>query len=720
MRVYTLSWSGDVPEGMEVVEVPVNAITNHTRYEKYYKWVREDLEKNPADLVVGFNKMPGLDVYYAADSCYEEKARMQRSWLYRQLPRYRHFSKFEKAVFGKESNTEIMMISNIQIPFFQKHYGTREEKMHFLPPGISRDRILTDDADEIRKDLRNEFGIGEDEKLLLMVGSGFIKKGVKRAIHALKSLPGKQRSKTKMFIVGEDNPAPFNRLILMLGLKNRIRILSGRNDVPRFLQGADLLLHPAIDENAGIVLIEALVAGLPVIATDICGYGHYIAETGMGSLIESPFTQKKLNSTLYEFLVMEQKQDWRQIGLNFSKSANIYTMALEAANIIERQAQLSTDRLEQKGELAFCLYKYFPFGGLQLDFIRVARKCQEKGYQIRVYTLFWQGQVPDDMEVILVPVVALTNHNRYQLYHQWVKEHIRNQPVKGVIGFNKMPDLDIYYAADSCYEEKARTQRSWLYRCLPRYSHFSKFENAVFSPDSRTEILMISEVQKPFFEKHYRTPDSRIHTLPPGIDRDRILGEKNTHYSHPLREELGIGEKDYFVLMIGSGFVTKGLDRALKGLSSLPLALRKKTKLIVIGKDNPTPFERMARRLGIEKQVMLLGGRTDVSRFLYAADLLVHPAYVENTGTVLLEAIVAGLPVLATDVCGYAIHITNANAGRLVESPFDQKVYNSLLEEMLVSDEKIKWSENGLSYAAFADIYSMPERAAEYIDRVLG
>ena len=43
----------------------------------------------------------------------------------------------------------------------------------------------------------------------------------------------------------------------------------------------------------------------------------------------------------------------------------------------------------------------------------------------------------------------------------WVEQHLKSDPVKGVIGFNKMPGLDIYYAADACYEEKAQTQRSY-------------------------------------------------------------------------------------------------------------------------------------------------------------------------------------------------------------------------------------------------------------------
>ena len=47
-------------------------------------------------------------------------------------------------------------------------------------------------------------------------------------------------------------------------------------------------------------------------------------------------------------------------------------------------------------QLVFCFYKYFPFGGLQRDFMRIALACQKRGHAIRVYTLEWTGDVPAD------------------------------------------------------------------------------------------------------------------------------------------------------------------------------------------------------------------------------------------------------------------------------------------------------------------------------------
>lgn len=367
-------------------------------------------------------------------------------------------------------------------------------------------------------------------------------------------------------------------------------------------------------------------------------------------------------------------------------------------------------------QLAYCLYKYFPFGGLQRDFLRIALACQARGHAIRVYTLSWQGEVPAGFEVVTVPVRALTNARRYEKFSAWVARDLAQRPAERVVGFNKMPGLDVYFAADPCYEEKAQTLRNPLYRFSGRYRHFAAYERAVFAPDSRTEILMISQVQQPFFEKHYATPKSRFHLLPPGIARDRRAPPEAPAIRAEFRAEFGLADDDLLLLQIGSGFKTKGLDRSLQALAHLPADLRGRTRLIAIGQDEPSQFKRMAAGLGLAGQVDILAGRDDIPRFLLGADLLVHPAYNENTGTVLLEALVAGLPVLCSAVCGYAHYIDEAAGGRVIPEPFAQATMDGLLQEILLDRaQRAAWQRNALAWAESADIYSNAERAAEII-----
>jgi UDP-glucose:(heptosyl)LPS alpha-1,3-glucosyltransferase len=82
---------------------------------------------------------------------------------------------------------------------------------------------------------------------------------------------------------------------------------------------------------------------------------------------------------------------------------------------------------------------------------------------------------------------------------------------------------------------------------------------------------------------------------------------------------------------------------------------------------------------------------------------------------VLLEAVVAGLPVLTTDNCGYAYHISLAGAGRVLPTPFEQSLLDQALADMLSSAQRPRWREQGIRYGRTHDLYSMPEVAAELI-----
>jgi UDP-glucose:(heptosyl)LPS alpha-1,3-glucosyltransferase len=367
-------------------------------------------------------------------------------------------------------------------------------------------------------------------------------------------------------------------------------------------------------------------------------------------------------------------------------------------------------------QLAFVLYKYFPFGGLQRDFMRIALECQKRGHQIRVYTLIWEGDVPPGFEVLVAPVKAFFNHRRNEKLSAWMEADLAKRPVDRLIGFNKMPGLDVYYAADGCFEDKAQNLRHSLYRRWGRYRHFAEYERAVFARDAKTEVLMISEVQQPLFIKHYGTPVERFHLLPPGIAQDRRAPANAAEIRAEFRREFALKDDDLLLVQIGSGFKTKGVDRSLKAVAALPVELKKRTRLFVIGQDDPKVFQLQSAALGLGEHVQFLKGRSDIPRFLLGADLLIHPAYNENTGTVLLEALVAGLPVLVSAVCGYAHYIAEADSGLVLDEPLEQAQLNQYLNTMLTDDAaRATWSRNGLAFAETADLYSMPQHAADVI-----
>ena len=187
-------------------------------------------------------------------------------------------------------------------------------------------------------------------------------------------------------------------------------------------------------------------------------------------------------------------------------------------------------------KLAFCLPKYFQFGGLQSNFMRIAEQCRLRGWRIVVYTLAWEGEIPAGFTVHVPPLRALRNHTRNVEFARKVQPLLRQGNFDVVIGFMKMPGLDLYYAADPCFQHKARRHRQRWYRLGARYRHFAAFEQAVFGADHHTEILILTESEMANYVACYGTQQKRFHLLPPGISRDRMAPENAAEIMSRLRE----------------------------------------------------------------------------------------------------------------------------------------------------------------------------------------
>ncbi len=367
-------------------------------------------------------------------------------------------------------------------------------------------------------------------------------------------------------------------------------------------------------------------------------------------------------------------------------------------------------------KLALALDTYFPHGGLTRDLIAITRVCQQREHQVRVYAKECRGSPVAGMDLRLLPVTAWTNHGKSRQFAECLQGAIRDFSPDLVVGFNKIPDLDVYYSADGCFAEKAH-QRGLPYRLAPRSRYYLAAEKAIFSPRSTTEILMIAANQISIYRDYYGTPRERMTLLAPGIARDRIAGDDALIRRQRFRKQWRLGTDDSLILAVGSGFRAKGLDRTLRAFASLPGSILDGARLFVVGDDRTAAFENLAGRLGIRSRVRFFGGRDDVPEFLLGADLLMHPAYWENTGTVLLEAMIAGLPVIATDICGYAHYVCAGNMGEVLKSPFDQSALNRSLRRLLEMDRD-SWRQRGRDFADSADIYDMPLHACRHLEAI--
>jgi UDP-glucose:(heptosyl)LPS alpha-1,3-glucosyltransferase len=325
------------------------------------------------------------------------------------------------------------------------------------------------------------------------------------------------------------------------------------------------------------------------------------------------------------------------------------------------------------------------------------------------------------LNVEIVQSTGMTNHSRCNSFVKAVLPRLQRERFDVVVGFNKMPGLDLYYAGDPCYQARVRKKylQRWVpfQRFAPRFRRYVALEKAVFDPRSRAEIILLSPLHQEVYARQYGTPRERFHVLPPGICNDRHPSSQAGIVREEVRKELLQSAEETLLLMVGSDWRGKGFDRTAHAVASLPAEVRRATRLVAVGETRLRPYAQMAMRLGIDDRVSLLPPRHDIGRFFYGADLLVHPAYSENTGGVILESLAHGLPVLTTDVCGYAPHVLAGKAGLVVPSPYKQEMMNYALWDLLAfASQRQTYAVNGRSYAASLDLYSRADHVTGLIE----
>lgn len=370
-----------------------------------------------------------------------------------------------------------------------------------------------------------------------------------------------------------------------------------------------------------------------------------------------------------------------------------------------------------KYKLAFIVERYFEFGGLQRDMRRFARACTLAGHDVTVVTSQWDGPADDLLKVEIVDFAGSSNHRTVLNVQSFVQRLQQERRFDCITGFSRVRGLDVYFGGDPCFKAKLqRNGRAWL-SFLPRYRTYLQLEQGVFGPDSDTEVMVIAPTELETIREIYNIQPDRIHLLPPGIDKDRLT----EHFMPPaqrkdFRKQYGIDDDGFLIVTVGSSFMTKGIDRAIHAIASLPPNVKDRCHYIVIGRGDEKALHNLADKAGLGTDITFTGGREDIGAFYYASDLLLHPARTETAGHTLLEAMICSLPVIVTEHCGYARYVKEARGGVLCPDPFDQDQLNTILKDFL-GDEAARhqFSQNGFNFTQTADIYGMTDCAVEII-----
>ena len=159
-------------------------------------------------------------------------------------------------------------------------------------------------------------------------------------------------------------------------------------------------------------------------------------------------------------------------------------------------------------------------------------------------------------------------------------------------------------------------------------------------------------------------PAAHIRLIPSGVDTTRFT--PNSDARARIRQAYGVGEQEILLLAVGSLAERKGqrtLLQAARQLKTQGMPLR----YVLCGEGALRgSLQDEARTLGLETDVRFAGFCPEISDYLAAADLFVHIPLWEGLGVAVIEALAAGLPVVASRVGGIPDLIEDQTTGLLV------------------------------------------------------
>lgn len=361
-------------------------------------------------------------------------------------------------------------------------------------------------------------------------------------------------------------------------------------------------------------------------------------------------------------------------------------------------------------DVAIAVFDLSKAGGLERHAIRLADELAGRGHRVTIRTSKGTATATDRFTTEILPGRGFTNHGRMAAFAADLAAGAERFDV--VVGFQKLPGLDVLFCCD--WSVADRQLPAWK-TILPRYRSMLRLEEGCCGPQSGTLLLMLAEPQAEAYRRAWPTIAPRTIVLPPTLDMRRVIAPGTPAERQAWRQALGIDVGSTVWFWLGLQPHVKGLDRAIEALSLSPSAH------LVVGGADPASRRtrdalRSARRLGCHERITL-SGRLEgdaLDRHFRNADLLVHPARLDVTAGVILEALGAGLPVVATRNCGFSVHVEASGAGRVVQAAATPR---DIADATAVSPEQLaRWSAQARRYVDNADLSSGIRRAAEEIE----
>ncbi|HEV2315080.1 MAG TPA: glycosyltransferase family 4 protein [Candidatus Acidoferrales bacterium] len=241
------------------------------------------------------------------------------------------------------------------------------------------------------------------------------------------------------------------------------------------------------------------------------------------------------------------------------------------------------------------------------------------------------------------------------------------------------------------------------------YRLIALLEKRIYANPETSLILITQRTAAPLQESYGRTgPFPAVYF---GLDHDVFSPQRRLELRDSARQQLHLAPEHFALLLIGNGWQNKGLPVILEAMGLLPeLPLH----LLVVGSDDPSPYQSALQRNLLAGRAHFLPVRNDVEFYYSAADIYVGPSKEDVLPLPPAEAMACGVPVIVSAACGISEIISDGDNGIVVPDPSDagtlaekiRQLYecaalrSRLSEQAISTVQQYTWERNAREFAA--------------------
>lgn len=181
-----------------------------------------------------------------------------------------------------------------------------------------------------RTDVRHRHSICKDASVVLFVGGDWERKGLAYAISALSLM---DFHKAVLLVVGKGDVDAYRRIARESGVESRVIFAGLSMEVWEYYAASDVLVLPTLNEAFGLVVLEAMSAGLPLLVSSLAGAAELIEDGLNGMLIKDPTDALEIATKLDSVLTNDRFM--RLLGKMGRQTALKYTWDVVAQKHIE-------------------------------------------------------------------------------------------------------------------------------------------------------------------------------------------------------------------------------------------------------------------------------------------------------------------------------------------------------------------------------------------------